>query len=161
MGVNTATLNGSVNPNGIEATYHFEYGTTTAYGLTTYPGDAGTGKINEPESYPVSGLSPYTTYHYRLVATSATGTSVGGDKTFTTEALPPEVSTGSASAVLHHQATLTGSVDPEGVSTHYYFEYGETASYGSATPVPPGGEVGGGSLVPVTATANGLEAGVT
>jgi hypothetical protein len=70
-----ATLNGTVNPNGIEATYHFEYGTSTSYESSTYPGDAGTGKVTEPESYSIAGLQPGTTYDYRIVASSGTGTS--------------------------------------------------------------------------------------
>lgn len=39
-----AVLNGTVNPNGIEATYYFEYGPSTSYGSSTYPGDAEQGK---------------------------------------------------------------------------------------------------------------------
>src|SRR3982074_2246722 len=35
-------------------------------------------------SAPISGLSPHTIYHYRIVASNAGGSSVGADQTFTT-----------------------------------------------------------------------------
>ncbi len=37
----SATLNGTVDPNGSDTTYYFEYGTTTAYGRRTATEDAG------------------------------------------------------------------------------------------------------------------------
>lgn len=78
-----ATLNGSVNPNGITTRTWFEYGTTTAYGNTTTVGiGAGTGAV--PHSADISGLRPNTTYHYRIVARSRAGTRTSADQTFTT-----------------------------------------------------------------------------
>lgn len=83
-----ATLNGTVNPEGDATTYQFEYGTSTSYGSTApaSPGSAGSGTTAVNESAAVSGLSPSTTYHYRLDATNSTGTTDGGDQTFTTNA---------------------------------------------------------------------------
>lgn len=81
-----ATLNGSVNPEGAATTYQFDYGTDTSYG-TSVPvpaGDAGSGTSAVNESAALSGLQPSTTYHYRLEATNATGTSYGPDQSFTT-----------------------------------------------------------------------------
>lgn len=86
-----ATLNGSVNPGGQGTTYQFAYGTTTSHGFsvpspTGYAG-AGTSVVNE--SARLTGLRPGTTYHYRIEATNATGTTYGSDQTFTTSpALP-------------------------------------------------------------------------
>lgn len=86
----SATLNGSVVRDG-QTTYHFEYGTTTAYGSRTpdknVSGGGGSGgrSVNED----VSGLQPSTTYHFRLVAVSATGTANGADLTFATPAAGP------------------------------------------------------------------------
>src|ERR671918_565766 len=74
VGRSTATPNGTVNPGGAATSWHFEYGTTTAYGLESGGGDTGTGDTGEPVSTQVSGLSAGTTYHYRLVATNADGT---------------------------------------------------------------------------------------
>jgi hypothetical protein len=81
---NSATLNGTVNPNGQATSYHFEYGTTTGYGTPTSAQNAGSGTSNVSVSANISGLSPGTPYHFRLVATNASGTTQGQDQTFTT-----------------------------------------------------------------------------
>ena len=41
--LNGATLNATVDPQGAATTYHFEYGTSDSYGLTTAEKDAGSG----------------------------------------------------------------------------------------------------------------------
>ena len=84
-----AVLKGTIHPEGLETTYVFEYGLSTAYGAQTDQASAGNGNSAAPVSAPVSGLQPETTYHYRLVATNADGTSRSSDKTFTTLAAPP------------------------------------------------------------------------
>src|SRR3954452_21036602 len=84
----TATLNGTINPNGQSVTYHFAYGTTTGYGATAptpFPPPL-TGSTTQPVSAGISGLSAGTTYHYALVG-SPGGT--GADRTFTTASPPP------------------------------------------------------------------------
>jgi hypothetical protein len=83
------TLNGSVNPDLRDAVYHFEYGRTTAYGSSTAATDAGPGGSPVAATATVTGLSPGTTYHYRLVATNGDGTASTGDATFTTTGAPP------------------------------------------------------------------------
>jgi predicted lipoprotein with Yx(FWY)xxD motif len=71
---------------GATTTYHFEYGTTTAYG-TSVPmpdADAGSGPASAV-SQQIGGLQANTTYHYRLVSTnSIEGTGFSADRTFTT-----------------------------------------------------------------------------
>jgi hypothetical protein len=82
-----ATLTAAINPNGPDAHYYFEYGTTTAYGQTTPapPGnDLGYGESPLPATALASGLQPGTTYHYRVVASSWAGTSYGADSTLRT-----------------------------------------------------------------------------
>ncbi|HEU5106292.1 MAG TPA: hypothetical protein VFU11_10670 [Solirubrobacterales bacterium] len=80
------TLKGTVNPNGSEATYQFEYGTTTGYGskAPAAPKSIGSGTSPVEVSEGIEGLAPETTYHFRLVATNAKGTTNGPDQTFTT-----------------------------------------------------------------------------
>jgi hypothetical protein len=79
-----ATLNGYVDPEGSETTYHFEYGPTTSYG-TSVPvpnGSVGSGVVWKAVSQRVTGL--LGTYHYRLVAKNSAGTTIDGeDHTFT------------------------------------------------------------------------------
>ena len=53
--------------------------------------------------------------------------------TATATAAAPGVTTGGAQAIESGAATLTGSVDPNGEATTYYFEYGTTRRYGSRT----------------------------
>lgn len=77
----SATLNGTVNPNGVATIAYFEYGPTAAYGHVTPIGAVGSGIVPVAFSAPVTGLSPGT-YHCRIVATSSSGTSQGLDKTF-------------------------------------------------------------------------------
>jgi len=84
----TATLNGTVNPDGVATTYSFQYGTSSSYGSQTASQSAGSGTTAQTVSATLSGLSPGATYHFRLVATSAAGTSNGSDHAFTT-ATPP------------------------------------------------------------------------
>jgi YVTN family beta-propeller protein len=81
-----ATLNGSVNPEGQSTTYKFDYGTSTSYGssVPSPAGSAGSGTSTVNESASLTGLRPGTTYHYRIEATNATGTTDGPDQTFTT-----------------------------------------------------------------------------
>jgi hypothetical protein len=80
----TATVNGSVNSGKEQTTYHFEYGTTTAYGTSTPDASAGKGNKATNVSADLATLAPSTTYHYRLVASNASGTVQGADMTFTT-----------------------------------------------------------------------------
>jgi hypothetical protein len=80
-----ARVNGSVNPNSAATAYRFEFGTTTAYGASTPETDAGSGTAAVPVSASLTGLAPATTYHYRLVAASARGTTLGQDRTLTTQ----------------------------------------------------------------------------
>jgi plastocyanin len=79
-----ATLNGTVNPSKQAATFYFEYGTTTSYGKKTTETPAGEGTTAVSESATVGELTPSTTYHFRIVAKNATGTSHGIDRTFKT-----------------------------------------------------------------------------
>ncbi len=88
VGSSSATLNGSVNPNGSATTYYFEYGTTTSYGLTTSSTSAGSGTSTVAETASLTGLSANTTYDFRLVATNANGTTDGGNLIFTTSSTP-------------------------------------------------------------------------
>ena len=83
---NSATLNGTVNANNTSTTVTFEYGLTTSYGssVTASPSPVA-GSSNTAVSKGITGLSPNTTYHYRVVGVSSAGTTNGGDVTFKTK----------------------------------------------------------------------------
>jgi sugar lactone lactonase YvrE len=80
----TAALAATVVPHGTPTSYHFEYGATTAYGSATATVNAGAGPGPRAAFASIAGLSAGTTYHYRVVATSASGTVLGSDASFTT-----------------------------------------------------------------------------
>ncbi|MEN3284861.1 MAG: hypothetical protein V7607_6001 [Solirubrobacteraceae bacterium] len=81
-------LQGTVNPKDKPTAYAFEYGTTTAYGALSPGASAGKGKVDVAVSYPLAGLQPSTTYHFRLVASNDSGTGHGADGAFTTAPNP-------------------------------------------------------------------------
>ena len=83
-----ATLAGSVRSNSQATTYHFEWGLTTAYGSSTAATSAGSGVLALAVTAAITGLAASSTYHYRVVATNASGTSMGQDMFFTAQAVP-------------------------------------------------------------------------
>jgi phosphodiesterase/alkaline phosphatase D-like protein len=160
----TASLKATVNPNAGEVSKcEFEYGTTTAYGssasCSSLPG-AGTSPV--AVSAAVSGLAANTTYHFRISATNAGGTSKGADETFKTPVKPPTVVSEKATAIAQTTATLNGTVNPNGGEvSECKFEYGTTTEYKS-TPVSCSSLPGNGtSAVAVSAPLTGLSANTT
>ncbi|NBS84650.1 MAG: hypothetical protein EBS59_08185 [Verrucomicrobia bacterium] len=84
VGTNSATVSGVVNPNGLNTTAKFLYGTTTNYGGVTNVSGTLTGTNATNVSVGLTGLAAGTTYHYTLVATNAGGSAQGADLSFTT-----------------------------------------------------------------------------
>jgi phosphodiesterase/alkaline phosphatase D-like protein len=158
-----ATLTGTLTPNGFDAHYYFEWGPTASYGNTSPapPGaDAGAGAAAVTAKTGLSGLTPNTSYHYRLVASNSFGTTQGEDATFTTSG-PPRISSEATSGIGHETATVKAKVNPDELATSYHFEYGETTAYGAEVPIG-GASIGSGSApVPVSAALTGLKLGVT
>ena len=69
-------------------TYRFDYGTSAQYGSATR-GSAPLAPdgILHPVSAQLSGLTPGTTYHFRVVASNGVGTNTDLDRVFTTAPL--------------------------------------------------------------------------
>ena len=154
-GTTTATLNGTVDPNGTPTTYHFEYGTTTDYGLESPIQSAGSGADPVAVQATISGLSASTTYHYRLVA----GDVKGADATFATTpatANPavPSISRLSAVDKTPTSARLTARIDPNRAATTWHLEWGTTTRFGSRSPdqTIPAGD----APVPISVPLDGL-----
>jgi hypothetical protein len=143
----SAALAGTVNPEGQITAFTFEYGSGVTGGSPTFgaitPVDQTDGTfISNSVGATLSGLTPSTTYYYRLVATNAAGTTVGPVMSFNTGGTPsaPAVVTSSAKAVTASSATFAGTVNPEGQATSFTFEYGSgiaagSPTFGSITPV--------------------------
>jgi hypothetical protein len=155
----SATLNGTVNPDGLTTTVHFQYGTTTNYGSVT-ANQSYSGNTTQNVSATISGLSASTTYHFRVVATTSTATTYGSDKTFTTLSAtgPPVAVTNPASYIASFSATLNGTVDPHGLTTTVYFQYGTTTSFGLTTATQ---SKTGNTYQNVAANISGLTASTT
>ena len=83
----SATLNGTVNPNGSPTAAWFQWGTTTNYGNLTSVTALGSGTTALPLSAPLAGLTPGVTYHFRVAATNDYGLAYGSDQSFTTSRL--------------------------------------------------------------------------
>ena len=133
LSTSSVRLHGTVDPNGEATSWYFEFGTTPSYGTKTATQSAGSGNNPTNVNSQVSGLSAATFFHYRLVAMNASGTTLGADHTFITEG-PPTIATGQTQNAIGTSATLTGTIDPNGRSTSWHFDYGPTTAYGSRTP---------------------------
>jgi hypothetical protein len=144
IGQVAATLNATVNANFHATTdCHFEYVSDADFLVNGYTNATDApcsslpaGSQNTSVSATVGGLSPTTTYHFRVVATNNAGTEEGINRTFTTLATAPStVTTGASSGVAQTVATLAGKVNPHGGSvSDCHFEYGEGLSFAKSKP---------------------------
>jgi hypothetical protein len=114
----SATLRGTVNPRNLATTYFFQYGPTAAYGAQTAPAALAAGASAVRVTGTVGALVPATTYHVRLVAQNATGTSVTADRTFRTpaQALGITVAATPNPAAFGGPTTLSGAVTGTGAA---------------------------------------------
>jgi hypothetical protein len=82
----TATFNAYLDPQNEATVYRFEYGSAdcSANPCTPLPPAEATGGGLRLVTQTATGLAPATTYHYRLVASNATGTTAGPDRAFET-----------------------------------------------------------------------------
>jgi hypothetical protein len=149
----SAKVTGTVNPGGAATTYHFEYGTTTSYEISTDPNDAGAGTADLGVSANLTGLTAQTTYHYRLVADGVNGQ----DRTFTTgpNPRPPSITSRTQAGTGPTSTTLRAYVTPNEAATTVHFEYGTSTSYGTSTPEQ--GIGAGTSRIAVSAAVGGLK----
>jgi hypothetical protein len=155
VGVGSARLFATIDPQNSETTYSFEYVQATSYCAScTDPYEHGQ-KIPQPPGMlpadfgyhtvqqPVANLQWGTTYRYRVVAENQAGPTYreGELTTATAPGNPPVLTTGAASAVTQTTASVSGSVNGEGYATGYVLELGTTGGgvystrvYGSSGP---------------------------
>ena len=152
----SATLTGTVNPNGSATTCFFGYGKTRAYGSKTPSQRVRSGSRTVTVTATVNGLTPKTTYHDQLACRNLGGHGGGGDRTFETHGVPT-VRTERAKRHTSTTVIFLGTVNPNGLPTRCMFRYGRTDAYGSRTPAR---SVGSGTTTkPVTARVTGLAPG--
>jgi streptogramin lyase len=122
VGQTSATLNGTVNPEGSLTSYYFSWGTSTSYGHSAFSGIGFVGfdSTTHQEPVTITGLTAGTTYHYRLVATNClgcqSGTTDGSDMTFTTEAANTPGSTGKTGTTTTTTTTPTTTTTTTGTT---------------------------------------------
>jgi sugar lactone lactonase YvrE len=161
-----ATLSGHVDPGSASvSSCYFQYGTDTGYSLGTVPCNPG-GAIGAPTDVhaEITGLTPSTTYHYRLVAIRSDGKGLpayGHDQSVTPgSTLLPTIDGTSSSGVTEAAATLSAEINPNLAPTVYRFEYGINTEYGQRTATSESiGEDGVNH--PVNATIGDLISGTT
>ena len=107
VGPDAGAVTGSLDTRGRSTTWWFQYGPTTTYGKSTPSKSAGSKAGTQTVSATLTGLTPATTYHYRLVAKSDAGTTYGADATFTT--------TGVTLTALARQVVFGGRITLSGV----------------------------------------------
>ncbi len=151
----TATLNATVNPNGLLTGVQFWFGTTTDYGadelVNWYSGDS-TYTVSLRWYYFEDGV----TYHYRASAANMEEIVYGEDMEFTIQV--PVVTTLEATNVETASATLNGTVNASDLSTIVSFEYGTSTDYGQEV-IAEQSPVTGNTITNVSATLTGLTGG--
>jgi len=81
----TAKLSAIVNPAALSTKYSIQYGTSKKYGKTAKGKTLAASTTPKGVVISVKGLKAGKTYHFRIVATNASGTSYGQDVTFKTK----------------------------------------------------------------------------
>lgn len=156
----SATLNGTIMPNGVASTVYFEYGLTPGYGSSTTSFAVGASGGSVPVNQALADLLANTTYHFRVVVTTNGGTAHGADLTFTTALSgPPTAGTGAATSVGLTSAALNAIINGNSAATTVSFEYGLTTGYGSTT--TPERIPDGSTAVPVAWALNQLKPNTT
>ncbi len=164
VGAVSATLNGSVNPNGYATSYYFKYGSNpSSLTSTTSAESAGSGSAAVDVSATITDLSPPTAYFWELIATNSQGTvtvdgsgasTVAGSE-FQTIVEAPTVTSQPVSSLTSTTATISALINPNGSTTYYAVNCqssgGASASSQGASPL-----AGGSSAVLVSLPVTGL-----
>jgi predicted outer membrane repeat protein len=178
----TATLGGSVNANGADTTITFQYRLSTGDGssLSGTPATV-SGTSATAVSAAITDLTCNTTYDFRVIGVSSSGTVNGSDASFTTSACPAlSVSKGAASVAENAgvgptTVTITRNTDTTSALTVNLSSSDTTEATVPATATILAGQpsvtvnltavddaiVDGTQAVTITATATGFTSGTT
>ena len=160
MTTGSAVVTGTVNPGGEATTYQFEYGTSTSYGLTTPPQDAGSG--TDPVAVRATLTGPDDQHDLPLPGRGHQRRRRRARRRpdASAPARPPRRRRSPAARrrrVNALGATLNASVNPRGLATTVRFEYGtSTVLRHRARPIRRSARAA--STVSVTAAIGGLQA---
>ena len=154
------TLRGSLDPDGKETEYFFEYGVDANYGQETEAQSAGSAPGVTTRTAVIQGLPSGREFHYRIVTSNLDGTTVGKDQIFRTASAPDIVGI-RATDLTETAATLRATINPVGFPTTYRFEYGTSTDYGTSVPFPDESLGSGTEPVDVEQRITGLTPGTT
>jgi hypothetical protein len=159
-----ATINAQINANGSNTTAEVQYGLTTAYGSTKAMSPASiTGTTNTAATASLTGLTPNTTYNYRIKATNSKGDSFSVNSTFKTNTVAgplAKISSISSTSITVNSATINAQINANGSNTTAEVQYGLTTSYGSTKAMTPA-TITGTANTAATASLTGLTANTT
>jgi hypothetical protein len=112
----TGDLTANINPEGLDTTYQFQWGTSTSYtnDVPAAPADLGSGTAPVTETAQLTGLTPNTTYHWRVIATDSNGTTTTADQTFVYETTGQTLPDGRAYELVSPPQKNGALVDPGG-----------------------------------------------
>lgn len=154
--LSSATINGTIYPNSLSTVITIEYGLATNYGNSITPSQSPvTGSATVNMSANLSGLAPGTTYHFRIKTENSLGLTYSSDLSFTTLGNAPSYSAQPVANVGSSTVTLSGSVNPNYLTTTVIFEYGIDSNYGS-TIAAIQSPINGSTEVNVSANLTGL-----
>lgn len=137
------------NPATFVASYSFRANWRSVNGATGYRLDVATNNsftnyvtgyhnlnVGNALGRSLTGLSPSTTYYYRVRAYNGNGTSGNSNVVSVTTLSPtgPPIAISNRAVIFDYWVDLNGFVNPHGLSTTVYFQYGKTINYGSRTP---------------------------
>jgi hypothetical protein len=137
LGATSATLHGTVNPQGVNNSWHFEWkrssqswGEAQSSPPQSLPADSS----DHPVSYEATGLSPNTAYEARLVAknTDLNLTSISAVESF--DDTRPAVITLAAAPRTDTGARINALITPGNLAATYRFEFSEDGSNWTARP---------------------------
>jgi hypothetical protein len=158
----TATLHGTVEPNGLGTNVYFGYTTDQVNYSYTPPQYMGMGTSTVPSWANLSGLACQTSYWFYAIAYNSAGAVGGYLQPFTTASCAPppipSVLAASVDGITQTSAVLHASVDPNGVPTNVYFLYDITTNTANSTPST---SLSGSGAQPVSIPISALSCGTT
>jgi hypothetical protein len=126
--------------------------------------EAGEGESIKAERSNLVGLEPGRTYHYRIVATNDNDSTDGGlpqtvygqDATFETPSTPPIISGTSVSNITQSTATITATLQSQGLPTRWELQVGATPGV-----LQPAGSGDTAGTIPLSVSVGSLSPGTT
>jgi len=156
-----AHLSGTVDPHGESGAAHFEYRRVGASDWTTNPDQGVSGEGPQPVEEDLTGLLANESYEARLSANVSGFGQTSAPQQFKTLTVAPTAVTLKATEIEATTATLTGSVNPNGAATTWFFEYGATEAYGARIPLISAPAGNGHEPLGFSREISGLVAGTT